>query len=64
MVSAFDLLKPNFRMPYFVFSVSVKNKKSNLETRISTFSVTIKRKVKYRNKDTIFFTVFLNFLTF
>ena len=44
MVSAFDLLKPNFRMPYFVFSVSVKNKKSNLETRISTFSVTIKRK--------------------
>ena len=31
-------------MSYFVFSISVENEKWNLETRISIFSITLKRK--------------------
>ena len=44
MVSDFLSLKPNFRMSYFVFSIFVKNEKWNLETHISIFSDTLKRK--------------------
>ena len=40
--SVFVSLKSYFRVPHFVFSISVKNEKWNLETPI--FSVTLKRK--------------------
>ena len=42
-------------MSYFVFSIFVKNEKCNLETHISIFSVTLKRKVKCWNKNSIFY---------
>ena len=45
-------------MSYFVFSISVKNEKWNLETHISIFSVTLKRKSENQAE------VFRNFLNF
>ena len=54
IVSALVSLKPNFRVPYFIFSIFVKKEKWNLENHISIFSVTLKRKEKYWNKNSIF----------
>ena len=44
LVSVFVSLKSYFRVPDFVFSISVKNEKWILETHIPIFSVTLKRK--------------------
>ena len=45
-------------MSYFAFSISIKNEKGNLETHISIFSVTLKRKSENQAE------VFRNFLNF
>ena len=60
-------------MSYFVFSIFVKNEKSNLETHISIFRATLKRKneiLGIKIQFSIYFevvfqaAVFLNFLNF
>ena len=54
IVSAFVSLKSNFRVSYFVFSIFGKNETWNLETHISVFSVTLKRKVLHWCNNSIF----------